>query len=31
VLSKPFTFEQLEDTLVALMRGTPTAMPVGSP
>jgi two-component system NtrC family sensor kinase len=31
VLSKPFTFEKLEDTLVALMRGTPTATSVGWP
>jgi PAS domain S-box-containing protein len=31
VLSKPFTFEKLEETLVAVMRGTPVAIPVGWP
>src|SRR5262245_5040190 len=31
VLSKPFTFEKLEETLVAVMRGTPVATPVGWP
>jgi two-component system NtrC family sensor kinase len=31
VISKPFTFEKLEETLVALLRGTPTASSVGWP
>jgi len=31
VLTKPFTFEKLEETLVALMRGTPAATSVGWP
>jgi two-component system NtrC family sensor kinase len=31
VLSKPFTFEKLEEALVALLRGTPTASSVGWP
>jgi two-component system NtrC family sensor kinase len=31
VLSKPFTFEKLEETLVALLRGPPAATPVGLP
>jgi len=31
VLTKPFTFEKLEETLVALMRGAPAATSVGWP
>ncbi len=31
VLTKPFTFEKLEETLVAVMRGAPAATPVGWP
>jgi hypothetical protein len=31
VLTKPFTFEKLEETLVALMRGTPAVTSVGWP
>jgi hypothetical protein len=31
VLTKPFTFEKLEETRVALMRGTPAATSVGCP
>jgi hypothetical protein len=31
VLSKPFTFEKLEETIVALMRGAPAASPASLP
>lgn len=31
VLSKPFAFEKLEETLVAVMRGSPIATPAGWP
>lgn len=31
VIAKPFAFETLEETLVALMRGTSIATPVGWP
>ncbi|MGH7616584.1 MAG: hybrid sensor histidine kinase/response regulator, partial [Gemmatimonadaceae bacterium] len=31
VVSKPFTFEKLEETLVALLRGIPAGTPVGRP
>jgi hypothetical protein len=31
VLSKPFTFEKLEETVAALMRGTPVAGSAGGP
>jgi two-component system NtrC family sensor kinase len=31
VVAKPFTFEKLEETLVAVMRGAPVATPIGWP